>query len=67
LDLLEQEAPAAFWGGEAPDGSDIAVACLSDFVAHTGPQLEIARRCPGLAAHAARAATLAPFAGTRPG
>lgn len=67
LDALEADAPeAGFFGGDAPDGADIAFALAHDFAAHTAPGLIDLAAHPRLVAHAARCGALKPFAETRP-
>jgi glutathione S-transferase len=64
---LETAAPEAGWfGGDAPDGADIAFVCMTDFVVMMHPDLLDAARFPRLVAHAARADALEAFAATRP-
>lgn len=62
---IDAATPEQGWfGGAGPDGSDIAVVCLHDFIAATNPGLlEGAGR---LAALATRANALPPFGDTRP-
>jgi glutathione S-transferase len=66
LATLDAAAPSEGWlGGAAPDGSDVTLACLSDFAALMHPDL-MEGRYPRLAAHAARANEHPAFAATRP-
>jgi glutathione S-transferase len=65
LAALEAAAPADGWfGGDAPDGSDVAVICLVDFATATNPAL--AEGLPKLAALSARANALPAFGDRRP-
>lgn len=64
LDALETETPAAgFFGGAAPDGVDVAVVCLVDFVSTMHPHLLTQ---PKLKALAERANALPAFETTHP-
>jgi glutathione S-transferase len=65
LTALDDAAPAdGFFGGTAPDGSDVGAVCFFDFVAHTNP--ELTEGLPKLAALVARANALPAFGDTRP-
>ena len=65
LDALEAAAPAEGWfGGAAPDGSDVAVVCLFEFAMSTNPAL--VEGLPKLAALSARANALPAFGDRRP-
>jgi glutathione S-transferase len=64
--VLEATTPEAGWlSGPAPDGADVTLACLTDFMALMHPDL-FGDRYPRLAAHAARADSEAAFAATKP-
>lgn len=66
LDWLEAATPAeGFFGGAAPDGSDVAAVALRDFLDVATPDLA-ARGYPKLTALAARANALPAFAQWRP-
>ena len=65
LGALEAAAPDGFFGGDRPDGADVAIVCAFEMAAHMHPGL-LDGGFPRLAAHAARAGTLAAFADTRP-
>jgi glutathione S-transferase len=62
---LERGAPAAFHGGDAPDGSDIAIVCAVQQADVTNPWLADTAG-PGLKDLCARAMELAPFRETYP-
>jgi glutathione S-transferase len=65
LVALDEAAPAdGFFGGAAPDGSDVGAVCLFDFAAATNPDL--VEGLPALAALVARANAMPAFADTRP-
>ena len=67
FDAMEAFAPAhGFLGGDAPDGSDIAVVVAYQMAEVTNPFL-VEERYPRLAALAERAMALEAFADTHPG
>ncbi|MEM9784249.1 MAG: glutathione S-transferase family protein [Pseudomonadota bacterium] len=64
---LEALAPAeGFFGGDRPDGSDLAATCLMDFVPVTSPHLLEGAPYPALAALAGRVNALPGLGETRP-
>jgi len=66
LAALDAAAPeTGFFGGDAPDGADIATVCAFEMAAKMHPAL-VGDRHPRLAAHASRAGEIAAFADTRP-
>lgn len=66
LDAMEEAVVGeGFFGGNTPDGSDIAVVCAYQMAEHATPWL-VEGRYPKLAAHAGRAMALAPFRDTHP-
>lgn len=65
FDALEANAPDSFHGGEAPDGSDIAIVCTLQFAGATNPWL-IEERYPRLRALAERAMAVPAFRETYP-
>ncbi|MEM6848462.1 MAG: glutathione S-transferase family protein [Pseudomonadota bacterium] len=65
LAAMEAKAPAKFFGGDSPDGSDIATVCAYQMAEVTNPFL-LEPGYPKLAALAERAMALAPFADTKP-
>ena len=66
LAAMDAAAPeAGFFGGDAPDGSDVATVCAYEMAAHMHAAL-VGDGFRRLAAHAARAGDLTAFADTRP-
>ncbi|MEM6974221.1 MAG: glutathione S-transferase family protein [Pseudomonadota bacterium] len=67
LAQLETMAPEqGFWGGAGPDGSDLAAACLMDFLPMTSPHLVEGEPYPRLAGLSARVNALPGIAATKP-
>ncbi len=66
MTLLEARVPVdGYFGGHRPNGADVAAVAAHDFVATTNRAL-LENAAPRLAALAARAGGLAPFAETHP-
>lgn len=66
FDALETKVGDGFFGGEAPDGSDVAAVCAYQMAEVTNPWL-VEGRYPRLAALCERAMALAPFKDSYPG
>lgn len=65
LAALEQRTPEGWFGGDAPNGPDIAFVIAHDFIIATNPHL-LEGKFPKLAAMAARAQALPAFSQTMP-